>query len=155
MQSLNQDPQVRRFFPGLLSPEQSDQFLHRLIAHQEAHGFSFWAVETKAGQRLIGMIGLAHVASIETPFTPAVEIGWRLHPTAWGQGFATEGAQACLAWARDHEDLTDIISYTALVNQPSARVMQRIGMNYDGLFAHPRIPRGHHLRMHVLYRITL
>jgi RimJ/RimL family protein N-acetyltransferase len=95
------------------------------------------------------------VPGFEAPFMPAVEIGWRFAAHAWGNGYATEAASAVLAHAFDELGLDALVSMTAVQNEPSRRVMERIGMTRDPVddFDHPSIPEGHPLRRHVLYRI--
>ena len=67
---MNADPRVMKFFPSALSEAESDALLARIQAHQEEHGFTFWAVEDKATGNLAGLTGLAR-AAFDAPFTPA------------------------------------------------------------------------------------
>jgi ribosomal-protein-alanine N-acetyltransferase len=111
-------------------------------------------VERVADGVLLGFTGLAR-PSFEAPFTPAVEIGWRLAAHAWGQGYATEAARAALAFGFATVGLEEIVSFTVPANERSRRVMERIGMTHDPRddFDHPKLPPGHPLRRHVLYRL--
>lgn len=149
---INADPEVMQFFPAPLSREETAAMVQRLRAHQEKHGFCFWAVDQLSDNNLIGMIGLSR-PRMKTWFTPCVEIGWRLHPSVWGQGVATEGAQACLEYAWNRLRLNEVVSFTATSNLASQGVMKKIGMQEAGYFDHPALPAGHPLRPHVLYRI--
>ena len=90
------------------------------------------------------------------PFTPCVEIGWRLAAAHWGRGYATEAARAVLAHAWDVVGLDEVVSFTTAGNERSRAVMTRLGMRYDPAddFDHPRLPPGHPLRRHVLYRVA-
>ena len=101
----------------------------------------------------IGFIGIQPVP-FEAPFTPAVEIGWRLSHDAWGRGYATEGALAARDFAFGELGLDEIVSMTIPINTPSRRVMEKIGMTRDpsGDFDHPNLPDWEH-RTHVLYRM--
>jgi RimJ/RimL family protein N-acetyltransferase len=65
-----------------------------------------------------------------------VEIGYRFRPDAWGQGFATEGAEALLAATLRRHDVTRVYAHALLSNDASIRVMQRIGMTYAGLWTY-------------------
>lgn len=143
---LNADPAVMEHFPARLTAEQSDAMVDRIEAHVEVHGFGFWALEHDG--RFTGFTGLQHVG-FEAAFTPAVEIGWRLAHDAWGRGYASEAATAALAYGLERHDC--IVSFT-VQNVRSRRVMERIGMAYEGQFDNPRLPEGHPLRRHVLYR---
>jgi RimJ/RimL family protein N-acetyltransferase len=99
------------------------------------------------------MVGL-HRVRPELPCAPAVEVGWRLHPDQWGQGYATEAASASLRFGFDEADLEEIVAFTTTLNTRSQAVMERIGMVHDpeGDFDHPSVPKGSPLRRHVLYR---
>jgi RimJ/RimL family protein N-acetyltransferase len=152
---LNADPEVTEHFPNVLSRTESDAFVDRIIAGLEAQGWGLWAVEIVATGEFAGFIGLNPVP-FEAPFTPAIEIGWRLAREHWGQGLATEGARAVLDHAFDHLGLVEVVSFTSRTNLRSQRVMQKLGMRHDSAddFDNPRLPRGHPLRSHVLYRIA-
>jgi ribosomal-protein-alanine N-acetyltransferase len=151
--ALNADPRVMEFFPACLSREESDAMVDRIEAHFAKHGFGPWAVEVRDGAPFIGFIGLL-VPRYEAHFTPAVEVGWRLSFEAWGRGYATEGAHAALAHARDVLGLREVVSCTTPANLRSRRVMERLGLRRDpaGDFDHPLVPEDHPLRRHVLYR---
>jgi RimJ/RimL family protein N-acetyltransferase len=153
--AMNADRRVMEYFPAQLSAAESDAFVDRIYEHQEVHGFSLWAVELRATSTFIGFTGLA-VPRWDLPFTPCVEIGWRLAHDYWGQGYATEAAKAALAFGFDELTLEEIVSFTAISNDRSRRVMQRLGMlhceNED--FYHPALPHMHPLARHVLYRLT-
>lgn len=132
----------------------SDAFVAKAEACFDEHGFGHWAVEVPGVASCIGFIGLEPV-SFDAPFTPAVEIGWRLDSRHWGNGYATEGARAALDYAFGTVGLLEVVSFTAQGNVRSRRVMERIGMRHDpgGGFEHPRVPEGDPLRSHVLYRV--
>ena len=102
-----------------------------------------------------GFVGLS-VPGFVAPFTPCVEIGWRLAQGLWGRGYATEAGRAVLAHAWDALALPGVVSFATVGNERSRAVMARLGMRYDPAddFDHPRLPPGHPLRPHVLYRIA-
>lgn len=151
--ALNADPDVMALLPALLSREESDSLARWVERHFEEHGFGFWAVEVVDGPPFIGLVGLAHV-KFEAPFTPAVEIGWRLAREQWDRGYATEAATAALGYGFECLGLDEIVAFTVPHNTRSRRVMERIGMAHDPSddFDHPRLPEGHPLQRHVLYR---
>ena len=104
--------------------------------------------------RFIGFIGL-NVPRRQLPFSPCIEIGWRLKRAAWGHGFATEGAKECLRQGFTRLGLDEIVSFTARVNTPSIAVMRRIGLiDANTEFEHPGVPEGHPLRPHCLYKAS-
>jgi 3-dehydroquinate dehydratase/shikimate dehydrogenase len=141
------------FFPSILSREESDQLASRITSKMELNGWGMWAVSVPEAADFIGFIGLNRV-DFQAPFTPAVEVGWRLAYDYWGKGYATEGARACLKYGFETLRLGEIVSFTAVPNGRSRAVMERIGMHRDPKddFDHPRVPEGNWLRRHVLYR---
>jgi RimJ/RimL family protein N-acetyltransferase len=151
--ALNADARVMRHFPGPLDRAASDDFVDRIEACFASHGYSLWAVEVVGGPAFVGFVGLWN-ATFEAPFTPAVEVGWRLAASAWGRGYATEAAIASLDDGFVRCGLTEVVSFTAVANRRSRAVMERIGLVYrpDEDFEHPNLPEGHPVRPHVLYR---
>ncbi|WP_028543292.1 GNAT family N-acetyltransferase [Paenibacillus taiwanensis] len=147
---LNADEQVMTYFPKTLTPDETISFYHAIQSEFEACGFGLYAVETKQNKEFIGLIGF-HKATFEADFTPCIEIGWRLKKEAWGQGFATEGAAACLQYGFNELGFSEVYSFTAEVNKPSQNVMNKIGMSYLNTFDHPKVEPNSPLRKHVLY----
>jgi RimJ/RimL family protein N-acetyltransferase len=152
---LNADPRVMEFFPRCLSRDESHQAVENIERNIEERGFGFWAAELVETRTLVGFIGLS-VPSFEAHFTPCVEIGWRLAAEYWNRGLATEGATAVVRYAFDVVGLGELVSFTAEINMPSRRVMEKIGMTRDPVedFDHPNVPKGHRLCRHVLYRLA-
>ena len=153
--AMNADPEVRRYFPNVHTAEEARAEASRVRELIVQRGWGFWALELPGVTPFAGCVGLM-VPTFEAPFTPAVEVGWRLSREAWGQGYATEAARAALEFAFKHLDLDEIVSLTTITNEPSQKVMQRLGMQRDPRddFDHPRIAAGHPLRRHVLYRVV-
>lgn len=150
--AMNADPQVMKYFPALLTQEESDAQAKRIRQFMQQHGWGLWAVEVRNGAPFIGFVGLA-IPGDDLPCSPCVEIGWRLAAEHWGQGYASEAAHGVLNLAFNRLGLAEVVSFTAEINQPSRRVMERIGMRFSGeTFDHPRLAVGHPLRKHVLYR---
>ncbi|CDG20994.1 GCN5-related N-acetyltransferase [Xenorhabdus poinarii G6] len=152
---LNADPKVMRYFPFLLSAEQSFEQANRLKNNIAERGWGLWAVELKESEEFIGFIGLNAVdAGSGIPNAPMIEIGWRLLSTHWGKGYATEGAKRALKFAFEELKVAEIYSFTALVNKPSQRVMIKAGMRNIGAdFDHPKLTPKDALSRHCLYRI--
>jgi RimJ/RimL family protein N-acetyltransferase len=150
---MNGDARVMAHFPSLLSPVESNALLARIRGHFDTHGFGLWAVEVPPVAACAGFIGLA-VPSFAAAFTPCVEVGWRLAHEYWGHGYAIEGAHAACAYGFGELALTEIVSFTVPANVRSRRVMERLGMrDARDDFDHPRVPDGHPLKRHVLYRL--
>lgn len=154
-QIMNQDPQVMKFFPGLLSPKQSQNFYENIIQElAETKGLGLFAVEIKKNNNFIGFTGF-HKASFKSDFTPCTEIGWRLKKEAWNRGYATEAAGACLYYAAKQKKLEMVHSFTATINLPSIRVMEKIGLKFIKEFDHPNVADNSELKRHVLYKRKL
>jgi RimJ/RimL family protein N-acetyltransferase len=153
--ALNADPLVMRHFPNTLTAAESDASADRLRDSLSRAGFGWWALSLRGEPGFLGMVGLQQV-TFTASFTPAVEVGWRLTRAAWGQGFATEAARAAIAFGFTSLGLSEIVSVTVPANQPSRRVMKRLGFTHDAAFdfEHPRLPEGHPLRPHLLYRLS-
>jgi len=150
---LNSDKRVMEFFPTVRTREESDWMLDECNRRIARDGFCFWAVDKKDNDEFIGFVGL-NTFEADLPFCPCVEIGWRLAFDHWGQGIATEAALKSLELGFDKFMLDEIVSFTALSNVRSRRVMERIGMVDTGeTFFHPQIEEGHVLQEHCLYRI--
>lgn len=152
--ALNADPIVMEFFTATLSRTDSDAFVDRIEDQFAKHGFGLWAVELRETGDFIGYVGL-WPATLEAPFAPAVEVGWRLARQFWGFGYAPEAARAAIADGFDRLGINEIVSFTATINAKSRRVMEKIGMTSEvgDNFEHPAVPPGNPLRPHVLYRL--
>lgn len=152
--ALNADPEVMRYFPGCLTRTESAALAARIRERLRDDGYGLWALEIPGVAQFAGCVGLA-VPSFAAAFTPCHEIGWRLARACWGRGYATEAAQMAVEFAFGALGLASLVSFTARTNIRSQRVMQRLGMTHDPSddFDHPRLPPGHPLRAHVLYRL--
>jgi len=153
--ALNADPRVMAYFPARPDRRQSDALVDRFESHFAEHGFGLWAVEVPAVAPFIGFVGLS-IPGFAAHFTPCVEIGWRLAFDFWGRGYAIEAARLVAAHAFGPLGLPAVVSFTAVGNRRSRAVMERLGMRRDpaGDFGHPRLPAGHPLHAHVLYRLS-
>ncbi len=152
---MNADPEVRRYFPAVLNRAEAQAEADRIRANITQRGWGMWALEIPGVHAFAGFVGLS-LPGYEAPWMPAVEIGWRLAPAAWHQGYATEGATAALAFAFTHLELLQVVAMSVTTNTPSHSVMERIGMVRDKAadFDHPRVPTDWPLKRHILHRIT-
>jgi RimJ/RimL family protein N-acetyltransferase len=152
---LNADSRVMEFFPRPLSADESNLLVDQMEADFDKRGFGLCAAELSQDHAFIGFIGLA-APRFSAHFTPWVEIGWRLSSAYWGRGLATEGAREIVRQAFDVHGLQELVSFTVPANVRSRRVMEKLGMTRSAAddFDHPRMPEGHPLRRHVLYRLS-
>ena len=151
---LNADQEVMKFFPRKLTAEESGAMADRIRVGIDEKGWGFWAVELKSENQFIGFIGV-NQPMYNLPFSPCIEIGWRLARQYWGSGLATEGARAALNIAFSKLEFDEIVSFTPLINIPSISVMKKLGMTDSNQnFIHPQVPEDSSLSEHVLYKIT-
>ena len=151
---LNADPRVMEFLPSILDRAASNAMVDRLQTKIAERGWGFWAVESKQDKQFIGFVGL-EIPRSDLPFSPCVEVGWRLAFEYWSKGYATEAAKSALKVGFDRLELAEIVSFTAIDNHRSSTVMERLGMNREAeTFEHPSLPVGHPLREHCLYRLS-
>ncbi|MFH8371124.1 GNAT family N-acetyltransferase [Streptomyces sp. NPDC018031] len=150
--AMNADPEVREHLGELLTREESDAAVALMQAGFDQRGYGWWALETRETGEFIGRAGLDEVGG-DMPFT-GVDVGWRLARSAWGRGYATEAALACLAFGFEALGLPEVVASTTVDNLRSQAVMRRIGMTRDPAddFEDPSVPEGP-LRPCVLYRI--
>ena len=152
--AMNADPAVMEHMQGLMTAEQSNDFVDRIQRHWEEHGWAQWAVEVPGVAPFVGYVGL-WPADFVAP--GMVEVGWRLAQAHWGHGYATEGAREALRFGFEEVGLDEIVSFTVPANERSWRVMERIGLVRDPArdFDHPRVDAAKypHLVRHVLYRL--
>lgn len=152
--AMNADPRVMEHFPSALDRATADDFVDRHRARLDEHGWGLWAVEVPGVAPFIGFIGLNGPGFDVPGHGPdCLEVGWRLAARHWGQGYAPEGAQATLDFAWVELGRDEVVSFTAVGNANSRRVMEKLGMEHERDFDHPRLP-GHRLERHALYRIA-
>ncbi|WP_158963177.1 GNAT family N-acetyltransferase [Myroides fluvii] len=147
---LNSDPEVMRYFLNTKTAEESEEMMLKLQGSIEANGYGAFAVEEKATQKFIGFIGFNQFV-FEVDFAPAIEVLWRLLPEFWNKGYATEGAKACLDFAKEQLNLDRVYAFTTVSNKPSEQVMIKSGMTYVKNFNHPVVPSDHPFLEHKLY----
>ena len=97
-------------------------------------GYGAWAVEEKSSGAYIGTVGVFDVKRDFEPPEPSLaglpEAGWTLSPRVHGRGYATEAAQASIAWADRHFGRIRIWCIIAPANTASIRVAEKSGFRY-------------------------
>ena len=153
MAYINSNPNVMEFFPSLQTVEQTQRFILRMQKQFKEKRYCYFAVDILESDTFIGFIGLSD-KDFESDFTPSVDIGWRLAENYWKNGFATEGASACLKYDYEQLRLKKIIATTPAINIKSEEVMKRIGMTKVKNFNHPLLLDNERLKDCLLYSIT-
>ena len=129
---------------GVLSDEETWQFLHRHLAHWERHGYGLWVFRDRVDNRFVGRAGLYNT---NVGGNDEVELAYALMAEYWGKALATETARAILAVAFERLGMTDLVCFTLTTNRASQRVMEKAGFEYEREVVHAGLP-------HVLYRLT-
>ena len=91
------------------------------------HGFGLFLVERRSDALPLGLCGL-----IKRDTLPDVDIGFAFLPEHWSQGYAREAAEATLRYARERHHLPRVIAITSLDNVASGRLLERIGLQFEG-----------------------
>jgi ribosomal-protein-alanine N-acetyltransferase len=133
---LDADPEVRRFLPDPAPPSLEAARQH-LVEYQQVYrddGFARWAVVEDATGEWLGWCGLRRESEDE------VDIGYRFRRSAWGRGFATEGARASLAYGFDVLRLARIVATAHVDNAKSIRVLAKIGLRFETKTTYAGLP---------------
>lgn len=125
------DAEVLRHLGGLQTSEQWGAAANRVLGYQRELGFTFWIVEERDGNRLLGWCGLKRINYPGAPNAGDMEIGWRYRRDAWGTGIAKEAAVTALDLAFDRFAAPFVVAVTTAENIGSWGLMQRLGMRYS------------------------
>jgi ribosomal-protein-alanine N-acetyltransferase len=125
------DVEVMRYITGAIpwSDEQIRSFVNRQIETYRTQGFCRWRLLEKPAMNLIGFCGVGFWRDSMDP-----EIGWWLARSYWGRGLATEAARLALRDVFERVRLERVISVAMPDNQASTRIMQKLGLEFDGEF---------------------
>lgn len=99
------------------------------LAMYARYGFGLWHVARKSDGASIGMCGL-----LKRDNLPDVDLGYAYLPDYWGQGYAFEAAEATLQHAAVKFDLARVIAVVSQGNSGSIRVLEKLGMRFEGMF---------------------
>lgn len=142
---MSLDPRVYKWLwpwppPPTLTDVRAGLDRHR--EHWERHGFGLWLLRDRETGEMVGRGGLQYTDATG-PLT--VEVAWAMVPERWGEGLATELAQAAVQVAFERLGLRELIAITLPDNLASRRVMEKAGFAYEGEIVHVGLE-------HVLYR---
>jgi len=151
---LTSNQEVMKFFPKTLTKEQSNTAANKFENLIASRGWGFWAVEDKCSSKFIGYAGL-HAPATKFPFSPCVEIAWRVENVYWENGYVMEAGKEILRCAFEELKLEEIVYFTPILNGQVEVLMKELGMiNQEKNFKHPSMPSGHDLEEHKLYKIS-
>ena len=140
LHEIHRRDEVMRWLDRTLSTGVDDELarLERWEA-QRRNGFGFFAIVLRSTGALVGVFVLKPFDDL-----PHTDLGWRLHPDHWGNGYATEAARGAVEHAFGPLGLDEVAAATLPDNVRSRAVMERLGMTYEGEVVHAGMP-------HVLY----
>ncbi len=127
LQAWQSDARTMRFYPALMTREDTQDWIERTLGSYARNGFGLWAAVLKESGEVIGNIGIT-LQLVDGEPTP--EIGYQLHKDHWGKGLATEAALGCKDYGFIQLDFPRLISWMAPDNWPSRRVAERVGMTF-------------------------
>ncbi|MFO7963084.1 MAG: GNAT family N-acetyltransferase [Desulfobacterales bacterium] len=121
---LTGNKDVMRYFPKILSYDETKQMIRKILDHYKKYGYCFWKVLLKPKDEFIGIAGLLHQkidGKVET------EIAFRISPEHWNNDYATEAAKACKDYGETVLRKKKFISLIHPKNNASKRVAQKLG----------------------------
>jgi len=119
---LHLDPEVARYLGGVRSPETTKAYLADNMAHWDRNGFGLWVLRTKTGE-FAGRAGLRHVL---VDGVDEIEIVYTFKRSLWGQGLASEIAEALTRVGLSHFRLPSLIGLVSVQNAASRRVLEKL-----------------------------
>ena len=121
---LTGNEKVMEFFPKVLSYDDAQQMVQKILHQYAEYGYCFWKVLLNTGDQFVGIAGLLHQ---EIDNKPETEISYRMLPEHWKKGYATEAAKACKQYAETKLGKKRLISLIRPQNDASIRVASRLG----------------------------
>ena len=98
------------------------------VASYEQHGFGLYLVQLKETGAPIGICGL-----LKRDTLPDVDIGFAFLPAYWSRGYALESAEAVMKYGREKFGLQRIVAITSLNNESSIKLLEKLGMKFEGV----------------------
>ena len=122
------DARTMRFIPcGVLTRDETERLIMRLMERDEQNGFGIWPVVLKSERRVIGICGITYIPG----YGKDVEIAWTFNKAYWGNGYATEAASGVAQYAFSEVNLSQIYALIDPRNADSIGVARRLGMDFD------------------------
>jgi RimJ/RimL family protein N-acetyltransferase len=124
---FTRDPEVMRYVHGgtPYAEHEIEEFLGRQARQLAEHDVCMGALVEKATSRVVGVCGIQPLGT-----TGDYEIGWWLARDRWGLGYATEGGAAAMRHVLSTRPR--VVAIIDPANEPSKRVVERLGMTYEG-----------------------
>jgi len=150
---LTSSKEIMKYFPRTLTREQSDKAARKFQKLLEERSWGFWAVEEKSSGQFIGYAGL-HAPATKFPFSPCIEIAWRMQDKYWDNGYVLEAGRVIIRAAFEIFALDEVVYFSSLKNLKGEKLASALNMKKeDENFNHPFVELEHELSEHYLYRI--
>jgi len=120
------DEDMAQWVGGLMGRERAWRHLATVIGHWTLRGFGYWAVEEKKTGMFTGCVGLWFSEG-----WPEIELGYWITREMQGKGYATESSARCRDYGFEALGLDTLVSYVHPENEPSKRVVERLGGKYE------------------------
>lgn len=132
------------------SIEESKNFLISVIKDYNNHLIAPWGIVDKEDNKLIGTCGFVNWIVDDD----RAEIGYALSRKYWGKGYMTEAVRAVIAFGFSTMNLNRIEARCKIENIPSAKVMEKVGMKFEGILREHLFVKGiyHDLKMYSILR---
>jgi len=125
---MNSDPAVMEHIWGVRTEDQTAAYMTRNLQHWSDYGFGLWILRERSGGEPVGRAVLRHLL---IDGVDEVEVGYAFYQRYWGRGLATEIAARCVDHAQHRLGLATIVAITDPANQPSQRVLEKVGFRYE------------------------
>ena len=150
---LTSSTEVMKYFPKTLTREQSNTAARKFMRLLVEKSWGFWAVEEKSSGKFIGYAGL-HEPKTQFPFSPCVEIAWRMADKYWDNGYVLELGREILRCSFEVINLEEVVYFSSIHNIKGEEIAKALGMKKEEKnFNHPFVNLEHDLSEHYLYRI--
>ena len=135
--ALHLDAAVSRYLGGTRTAAQTAAYLDANLAHWDRRGFGLWIIRDRAGR----FLGRAGVRPLQVQGVEEIEIAYTFHQAAWGQGYASEIAEALRDLAFGPLDLPQLVGIVMTENEASRRVLEKTGFTFERAY----VDAGHEL----------
>lgn len=122
------EQETMQYYPGPFDLEQTKKWINWNLDNYSKYGFGLWAVILKETNQFIGDCGIT-MQNIYGDGNLFPEIGYHVDKQFWCKGYASQAAKACLKYAFENKDFTEVFSYQKWTNIPSRRVAEKMGMS--------------------------
>jgi [ribosomal protein S5]-alanine N-acetyltransferase len=129
---MDSNPDVHKYLGNepVTNIEQIQQATQSIRQQYIDNGIGRWAVVEKESGNFIGWSGLKLIKEYENNHINFYDVGYRLHPSYWGKGYATESAKAAIQYGFNELKLTEIIGMVHQDNKASRNVLEKCGLTF-------------------------